>query len=179
MNTSITEKGSQQSRSTLICSSYMESDFKGRAKPVLSVDYIVGLTDGEGCFYVNVSSSNRYNAGARVELRFMIKLQARDREVLERVKETLGCGAVYFQKEVRRNHTQCFRYTVGSHGDILTNVIPFFLRHPLQSPSKRASFLAFCRIAQLVEQKAHLTTDGVHEIYRLKVNMNQRMTGLA
>jgi intein-encoded DNA endonuclease-like protein len=85
MSSVITEKGSQLRHST----SYEIFLDEGKAKPVLSVDYIVGLADGEGCFYVNVPTSRRYEAGARVELSFHIKLKAHDREVLERVKETL------------------------------------------------------------------------------------------
>jgi hypothetical protein len=80
MSPVITEKGSQLRHST----SYKFFLDEGKAKPVLSADYVVGLVDGEGCFYVNVQTSHRYSAGARVEICFHIKLKAQDREVLER-----------------------------------------------------------------------------------------------
>jgi len=35
----------------------------GRTKPIVSADYIVGLTDGEGCFYVNTWESSAYKSG--------------------------------------------------------------------------------------------------------------------
>lgn len=28
----------------------------GRTKPIVANEYIVGLTDGEGCFYVNIGN---------------------------------------------------------------------------------------------------------------------------
>jgi hypothetical protein len=151
----------------------------GRTKPTVSNDYVVGLTDGEGCFYVNIWKSSAYRAGAGVQLHFHLKMQERDRELLEMVRNTIGCGAVYFQKEQRANHCQCYRYTVSAKRDILDTVIPFFKRYPLQSASKRANFEIFCRIADLVQQGKHLTVEGLEEIRALKAGMNLKTVGLA
>lgn len=164
--------GSQQRHSTSL---YRE----GRAKPELSSDYVVGLVDGEGCFYVSISKSTRYSAGARVILNMHIKMQERDREILERVVKTIGCGSVYFQKENRPNHTQCYRYTVSSHRDILTKIIPFFTRYPLQTPSKNYNFQLFRKIAEMVKNNDHLSKSGIEKIKKLKQQMNQRTSGLA
>ncbi len=146
---------------------------------MVSAEYVVGLTDGEGCFYVNVPTSSRYRAGAKVELSFYIKMQEQDRELLEQVKQQLGCGAVYFQKEKRRNHAQCYRYTVGSHRDIINIIIPFFKTYSLHSASKQRNFTLFCEIADLVKNKTHLTKRGVKKIRALKALMNQRTIGFA
>ena len=154
-------------------------DYSGRTKPVVSEDYIVGLTDGEGCFYVNVSESSRYKTGSKVELHFHIKLNERDRGLLEKVKNTLDCGNVYFQNEKRKNHAQCYRYTVASHRDIIGTKIPFFKEYPLQSASKQLSFNLFSEIAVMVYSGKHLTKEGVAEIKKLKHKMNQKTTGLA
>jgi len=150
----------------------------GRTKPVLAAEYVVGLTDGEGCFYVNIKKSSAYRAGAGIQLQFHIKLNERDKELLDSVCEKLECGAVYYQKEQRVNHTQCYRYTVNSHRDIIGKIIPFFQKHPLQSASKSLSFETFCKIANLVQQEKHLTQEGIQEIQLLKAMMNHK-TGLA
>ena len=146
---------------------------------MVSADYIVGLTDGEGCFYVNIANSSLYHSGARVDLNFYIKMKEKDKKLLEKVKNSLQCGNVYFQKEQRQNHTQCYRYTVGSHRDIIGVVIPFFKKHPLQSASKQKSFKAFCRIVKIVQTKKHLTKSGVKQIRILKACMNKKTNGLA
>lgn len=151
----------------------------GRTKPIVSNEYIVGLTDGEGCFYVNTRKSSLYRMGFNVQLHFHIKMQEKDRSLLEKVKDTLGCGAVYFQKEQRLNHCQCFRYSVSSHSDILKILIPFFRRYPLQSFSKRKNFELFCKVAKLVQLKSHLTKEGLEKIRELKAKMNLKTTGLA
>ena len=106
-------------------------------------------------------------------------MQEKDKPLLEKVKNTLQCGAVYVQKERRLNHCQCYRYTVNSHRDILEIVIPFFNQYPLQSVSKKRSFTFFYKIAHLVESGSHLQKSGILKIRALKSQMNQRTTGLA
>jgi len=120
-----------------------------------------------------------YRAGTRVQMHFHLKMQERDRELLEKVRNTLDCGAVYFQKEQRTNHTQCYRYTVSSHAEIFKKIIPFFRKYPLQSVSKSKSFKIFCQIAELLQKQKHLTEKGVERIRSLKSQMNQKTFGLA
>jgi len=145
----------------------------GRTKSI-SNDYIVGLTDGEGCFYVQLTKSSAYKAGYLVQLHFHLKLQARDRNILVKINKKLNCGNVYFQKEQRRNHTQCYRYTVSSKKDILEILIPFFQENKLQTTSKSYNFNLFCRIANLVKKDEHLKQSGVEKIKLLKSKMNQK-----
>ena len=151
----------------------------GRTKPLsVSADYVVGLTDGEGCFYVNLRKSPRYRIGMMVQLHFHLKMQASDKGVLRQVKMLLGCGGVYYQHENRPNHAQCYRFTVASHRDILGKIVPFFKKYPLRTNTKRKNFLLFCRVAAIVESKKHLTLRGLSQIARLKKLMNQRMTSI-
>ena len=148
-----------------------------RTKPV-SPDYIVGLTDGEGCFYVLVKPPYNQNGGAMVQLSFFIKVKEEDKKMLQKVCSALKCGAVYYQKETRKNHTQCYRYTVNSHRDILGIIIPFFQKYPLQSISKQRSFSIFCEIAKMVKDGMHHNGKGIEKIKKFKSQMNHR-TGLA
>ncbi len=112
-------------------------------------------------------------------MHFHLKMQERDCELLEMVRNTIGCGEVYFQKEQRANHCQCYRYTISALRDILNTVIPFFKHYPLQSSSKRANFELFCQIADLVKEGKHLNEEGIEEIRTLKLLMNQKTVGLA
>jgi len=145
-----------------------------RTKPKVSADYIVGLTDGEGCFYVLVRPPFNRKGGALVQLNFYIKVQERDKSLLEKIKNSLECGSVYFQHETRSNHTQCYRYTVNTHRDIFAKIIPFFREHPLESNSKCRSFEIFCKIAELVREGKHHEKKGIQQIQKLKAQMNIR-----
>lgn len=141
---------------------------------MVSADYIVGLTDGEGCFYVLIKSPLNKGGGGRITLNFYIKVQEQDKAMLEKVRNTLGCGAVYFQHETRDNHSQCYRYTVNTHPAILSVIIPFFRKHQLQSFSKRKNFEVFCKIAKLVDTGKHHSKSGLDRIRLLKSQMNLR-----
>ena len=112
-------------------------------------------------------------------MHFHLKMQEKDKVLLEKVRNTLDCGAVYFQKEQRLNHCQCYRYTVSSQRDVFEKIIPFFQQYPLQSVSKRKNFEIFCKVALLLKAKAHLNAEGVDKIKALKTQMNQRTAGLA
>ena len=151
----------------------------GRTKPIVANEYIVGLTDGEGCFHVNMGKFSNYKSGFRVQMHFHIKMQEKDKPLLEKVKNTLQCGKVYFQKEKRANHCQCYRYTVYSQSDVSNKIIPFFLKYPLQSVTKLKSFKAFCKIADLMQKGEHLNKKGIKKIQLLKMQMNQKTIGLA
>ena len=105
----------------------------GRTKPIVAKEYVAGLTDGEGCFYVNLGKNSAYKLGFRVQMHFYIKMQAMDYPLLIKVRNTLGCGEVYLQKEKRTNHCQCYRYTVSSQKEIVGKIIPFFKNTPRNS----------------------------------------------
>ena len=137
---------------------------------MVSTDYIVGLTDGEGCFYVNVRDRNsRWTP--KVETHFYIKLREDNKGLLEEVKESFGCGAVYFQKENRPNHSSCYRFEINSHRDITQVLVPFFEKHLLHSPKKK-DFEIFRQIVQMVRKGEHKTEKGLLQIRNLKLQMN-------
>src|SRR3989344_1130241 len=91
----------------------------GREKPkILSDDYIVGLTDGEGCFYVETRNPNGFHKSFRVEMHFYIKLIEDELSLLRKVQEFFGCGGVYYQKEYRVNQKNCYRFGVTAQKDL-------------------------------------------------------------
>src|SRR3989344_464922 len=161
---------SQQRRST---SSSLKERSGGRTKPVISPEYIAGLTDGEGCFYVNLRLAKTKKASPTVETHFYIKVRKEDKPMLEAVKLALGCGAIYFQKEKRLNHTKCYRYEVNSRHDIREKIIPLFTDYQLLS-LKRNDFRIFAQISQMVDRKEHQTEAGFEKIRQLKSQMNYR-----
>lgn len=144
-----------------------------RGKPIMKPDYVTGLTDGEGCFNVGI----RYPKGPfktiRVEPHFYIKLRGDNLPLLEEVKKTLKCGAIYYQNEKRPNHSACYRYEVDNIRDQKEILIPFFKKYPLLGV-KRKDYLLFKQIVELVYQKKHKDLKVIQKIIRLKEKMNNR-----
>lgn len=142
---------------------------------MIDANYIVGLTHGEGCFYINLTERDKVKnpkAHIRAKSHFYIKLRSDDLVVLGKVREYLGFGFIYFQKEKRKNHSACYRFEVNSNADKL-KLIEFFNRYPLHSPKKKRDFEIFSRVTTMIINQEHFTSEGVSIIRQLKLSMHR------
>lgn len=141
---------------------------------MLRRDYIVGLIDGEGSFtcYIRKSDSKVVKRRALAEPRFYVKLIEKDKGILYKLRDFFDCGNVYFQRDRRKNHQNCYRYEVASREELAKIVIPFFKKNPLRLPSKRKDFMIFCELLDRINRKEHLTRRGIERLYRLKQKMH-------
>ncbi len=83
----------------------------------ITPDYITGLVDGEGSFTVYVKdpdSKKEVKRRVKAEPRFYLKLIEKDKDILYQLKDYFGCGNVYFQRDKRKNHQNCYRYEVAN-----------------------------------------------------------------
>lgn len=63
-------------------------------------------------------------------------------------------------------------FSVAKFTDIRYEIIPFFAKYPLVGV-KRQDYLDFVKVAGLMEEKDHLTVEGIEEIRKIKASMNQ------
>lgn len=116
----------------------------------ISVDWFVGFTDAEGCFFINIRP-NRKKRGYWALAGFSIVQHNRDILLFKLLKEFLGGG--FLVEEKNRN-------VVRLRGErlsfILDVIIPLFNSNPLQS-SKFKDYLSFCSACQLIKNKAHFS----------------------
>ena len=141
----------------------------------LNPDYIVGLVDGEGSFTVYIRNPDVPHVAKRrvvVEPKFYVKLIERDKDILYALQEFFGCGSVYFQKDSRPNHQQCYRFEVFRWDDLQNIIIPFFRKHELKFVSKRNDFELFSEIMSLLEKGVHKTDVGLRQLFELKQHMH-------
>jgi hypothetical protein len=141
----------------------------------LSPEYIVGLVDGEGSFTVYIRNPDVPHTVKRrvvVEPKFYIKLIERDKDILYKLQEFFGCGSVYFQKDSRPNHQQCYRFEVFRWDDLQNKIIPFFTKHPLKFTSKKYDFELFSEIMRRLSQDEHKTNVGLRKLFELKQHMH-------
>ena len=141
----------------------------------LSKDYVVGLVDGEGSFTAYIRNPDRSIEPKRrvfAEPKFYVKLVGEDKLILDKLKRFFGCGAVYFQKDSRPNHRDCYRFEVGNRFDLENKIIPFFRKNILCFPSKRKDFMIFCQIMSGIKKGDHLKPNGLRSLYNLKQKMH-------
>lgn len=113
---------------------------------MLNKEYVLGLVDGEGSFNVRVNKEK--NRRAKVELKFSLKLRHQDKEVLDKLQKFFDCGKVYIQRDKRKNHSLCYRFEVQNRQDIISKIIPFFIKNPPKIPSRKRDFELFRKIVE-------------------------------
>jgi hypothetical protein len=62
-------------------------------------------------------------------------------------------------------------YIVYKYSKISDNIIPFFDKYPLQE-TKLLDYKYFCKIADLIGEKSHLTLEDLNEIRLIRAGMN-------
>ena len=80
----------------------------------------------------------------------------------------LECG--YINKAKTRPNE--VNFIVTKFGDITQNIIPFFKKHPIQGV-KALDFADWCKVAELMKNKQHLTVEGIKQIKKIKAGMNK------
>jgi len=125
-----------------------------------------GLIDGEGSFSIIVDKNKVRTLGWRVQLKFQIGLHTKDLNLLCLLQQHLGgIGSIH---SVRNR--DIVNYSIDSIKD-LNNLILYLEKYPLLT-QKSADFLLFKKAVELVNNKAHLTVEGIKKIVNIKASMN-------
>jgi hypothetical protein len=133
----------------------------------LDTEWIVGFVDGEGCFHVAINRLPKMTLGLQVLPEFRVVQHQRDEKILHRLKSYFGFGSV----EINHGNRKEFRVR-GL--DNLNQLIHFFKKHPLKT-SKQKNFELFSDIIELMNNKQHLTKEGINKIAELASKMNRQV----
>lgn len=133
--------------------------------------YITGFSDGESSFIISILKNNNYKAGYVVVPIFSIHLHIKDYLLLEHIKNYFQVGSLRRSLKNNKTGNRSVIYTVRSLKDITNNIIPHFDNYPLLT-KKRADYLLFKEVVNLMNQGKHLTTDGLKEILAYKASLN-------
>lgn len=130
-------------------------------------DYISGYVDGEGSFAVSIQRNRTCRVGFQLVPEFHVSQNGDRAEVLELIRERLGCG--YIKPNSRRD--RALVYVVRDRRALIELVIPFFERVPLLS-SKHAEFVRFAHVVRAMDSGVHLTDAGFGELLDVALSMN-------
>jgi hypothetical protein len=131
--------------------------------------YLAGFTDGEGSFNLSFRKRNDYQQPWKISLCFNVS--QRDKVILALFKRHLKCGTM------RERDDGVWYFEVNNFTAITENVIPFFNRFGFLSAKKKRDFVKFKLLADLIRNGRHLTIDGVHEVLRIRSEMNDGGAG--
>ena len=134
--------------------------------------WIVGFTDGEGCFSVSIFKNSTSKLGWQVFPEFVITQGKKSLPALELIHEFFGCGKIFVNKRYDNHHEHLYRYCVRSVSELQEHIIPFFQKHKLRT-AKQKDFELFAEIVELLNQKKHLIQSGL-KIIALKIQKMNR-----
>ncbi len=135
-------------------------------------EYVAGFIDGEGCFTITIAKHKTKKLGLDARIHFQIELRADDLEILQHIKETLGCGRIYHLSYQRYGWHPHVELKVSSLREITTYLIPFLTQYPLKA-KKRFSYQYFLQAVEMLKRKEHLTLAGINKLRKIREKMNQ------
>ena len=91
----------------------------------------------------------------------------KDKVILALLKKHLSCGTMR-----ERKSDGVWYYEVNNHRSIVENVIPFFTKFGFLSAKKKRDFAKFKKLAILISEKQHLTSEGIKNILSIRHDMN-------
>ena len=128
----------------------------------ISDDYLAGFTDGEGCFYVGFGYRKDLPLKWQIITEFHLSQNPSGEHLLEYFTKRLGCG--YLKLNHAKSKTdKTLVLVVKDRKDLKEKLIPFFRKHSLVG-SKAEDFEIFCKVLQIIEEKKHLTINGLKEL---------------
>jgi hypothetical protein len=135
--------------------------------------WVVGFTDGEGCFSISMFRNKTSKFGWQVFPEFVITQGKKSLPALKMFQTFFKCGKVFVNKRYDNHHEHLYRYCVRSISDLRTFIIPFFKKHPLRT-AKQNDFVLFTEIVEMLHRKEHLTERGLQTIARNIQRMNRK-----
>jgi hypothetical protein len=130
-------------------------------------NWLAGFTEGEGCFHIEICQLKTLNTGSQVRLMFTLAQHARDAELMKTLAKYFDCGNYH-----ERSTQSASVFNVSRFSDIVEKIITFFEKYQLHG-LKSLDFKDFCKVAELMKIKGHLTPEGLEEICKIKAGMNR------
>ena len=135
--------------------------------------WLVGFTDGEGCFSISIFKNKTLKSGYQIFPEFVLTQGAKSLETLEKVKDFFKCGKIYENKRYDNHRESLYKYCVRNKTDLITKICPFFNQYTLQT-AKRNDFELFKQGLEIIKSGEHLTNKGFMRIQGIASEMNRK-----
>jgi len=131
----------------------------------LHPSWVAGFVSGEGNFLIGISKSPASKSGYHCYLRFKVSQDCRDEFLLRSFIAFFGCGSC-------ARFDNIIEFICVNTKDINNIILPFFIKYPILGV-KALDFNDWCQGAEILQNKAHLTPEGLAQLKALKLGMNK------
>jgi len=132
--------------------------------------WISGFISGDSTFCVSIEKSNN-KIGQRVRLIFGTCLQVRDKALLIGIVNYFYNNILNGKYIYNYEKKEYILLQIKNYSDIVNKIIPFFNKYPILGV-KSLDFADFKKVAELMENKEHLTDSGFNKIVKIVEKMN-------
>lgn len=139
--------------------------------------WILGFTDGEGCFSVAAISNPTTKFGKQIFPEFVVTQGAKSLTALKTIQKFFDCGNIFINRRYDNHKEDLYRYCVRSLSDLNNKIIPFFEEYRLKT-YKQKDFLIFKKVVKMMLKKDHLTIKGRKKVLCLISKMNSKKVRL-
>ena len=133
----------------------------------LEPDWVVGFTEGEGCFRVSINRQPKMSTGWQVLPEFRLVQHKRNKATLQKLQKFFGAGSVVV------NHGTRLELRIRKLDDLM-KAVAFFERHNFHT-TKQSDFRIFAQILSMMESREHLTHEGLAKIAKLAWKINRKI----
>lgn len=126
--------------------------------------WLTGFSDANGSFGIDISKSKSHKIGYNIKITFRIK-QKYD-YLLKYVEKTLGGHIYMFNKGT---NIEIYQYSSINYKNAY-NVIQYFSKYPPLHNSKYIHFFKWYKVYLIIQNKNHLTQEGLDKIKSIKRN---------
>ena len=139
----------------------------------LNPSWIVGFTDGEGCFTISIIRNTTTRIGWQVFPEFVISQGEKSKSVLFQIQEYFSCGIVKINRRHDNHREHMYRYAVRSIKELNDIIIPFFDEYQLHT-SKRKDFLIFKKVVKIMSKSSKRDDKFLQRISKIVSLMNTK-----
>lgn len=137
--------------------------------------WIVGFTDGEGCFSVSMIKNKTTKTGWQIFPEFVVTQGEKSLSSLQAIQNYFGCGRIFINKRYDNHNENLYRFCIRSIKDLHEKIVPFFKTHQLLT-AKQNDFAIFSEIIDDMVSQKHFTPQGVEKIAKKIEKMNRKKT---
>lgn len=131
----------------------------------INVHWIAGFLNADGGFNIRVGANPKSALGKSTKIKIQITQNNISIAVLEKIKEYLGIGKVYPYPE-----NNASSYTISSIGEA-NKFIELFKSAEFKG-AKALDYKSFCEGIDLINDKKHLTQEGLEMLINISSKMN-------
>lgn len=130
---------------------------------LLNAYFVTGFCDAESSFTISITKNRKFKLGWEVRASFQISLHQKDLPLLKLIRNYFNnVGNIFIKNK------DIIHYQVNSIQDLIHVIIPHFDKYSLLT-QKRADFELFKLIVNLINQKEHLSLEGLKKNNRNQV----------